>query len=185
MVKIYTRSGDDGTTCLVTGRRIGKDSLRVESYGDVDELNSLLGVAASNGLCAELAEIVTQVQSALFDLGADLACPAGEDSKIDVPRISQDHVAKLEAHIDRLTAELEPLTQFILPGGSPAASYLHLARSVCRRAERRTVTLSRLEPVSDSLLHYLNRLSDLLFTMARYQNRADQCDEITWTPSTP
>ncbi|MDP8243388.1 MAG: cob(I)yrinic acid a,c-diamide adenosyltransferase [Candidatus Hinthialibacter antarcticus] len=183
MVKIYTKTGDDGATCLVTGRRVAKDSLRVDAYGEVDELNSLLGLAIAQGAAEALRPVITKIQSALFDLGADLACPPNEESKLVVPRIQDAHVVELEGYIDRFETHLEPLRQFVLPGGSVAASYLHLARSVCRRAERRVVTLRHSEPVSETLMQYLNRLSDLLFVMARYQNAADETPEVTWTPS--
>lgn len=184
MVKIYTKTGDDGTTCLATGRRIAKDSLRVEAYGDVDELNSLLGVAISCGASEGIKTVITNVQSALFDLGADLASPPNEKTQLTIPHISQEHVQELERHIDHFEQSLEPLRQFILPGGSVCASYLHLARSVCRRAERSVVTLRHSEPVSETLMQYLNRLSDLLFILARFQNAADKHPEIIWKPST-
>ena len=182
MTKIYTKTGDDGTTCLATGRRITKDSLRVEAYGDVDELNSLLGVAVAQGLANDLQTALSKVQSTLFDLGADLASPPNEETTLSIPRISKEQVLELEGYIDHFNQSLEPLRQFILPGGSMSASYLHLARSVCRRAERRVVTLRHSEPVSDTLMQYLNRLSDLLFILARFQNASDQTPEIHWKP---
>ncbi len=183
MVKIYTKTGDDGVTCLATGRRINKDALRVEAYGEVDELNSLLGLAVAHGVSEPLQPAILKVQSTLFDLGADLACPPDEKSKMVVPRIQDAHVVELEGWIDHYEACLEPLRQFILPGGSRPASYLHMGRSVCRRAERRVVTLRHSEPVSDTLLQYLNRLSDLLFVMARYQNAVDETPEVIWKPT--
>ncbi|MBI1389894.1 MAG: cob(I)yrinic acid a,c-diamide adenosyltransferase [bacterium] len=180
MVKIYTRTGDDGTTCLATGQRLPKNARRVEAYGEADELNSVLGVILTNPLDASVAEALVRIQSHLFDLGADLACPADEAVKLAIPRISSAHVEFLEREIDRMNESLPPLRQFILPGGDRAAAHLHLARAVCRRAERQAVTLSQSEPVNTLVIQYLNRLSDLLFIMARFQNLQSGSPETVW-----
>jgi len=182
--KIYTRTGDDGTTGLLGGTRVAKDSLRIESYGDVDELNSALGVARAHGLSVEHDEIVAMVQEHLFRVGADLATPhQREEKNLWVPRVTHEEVACLEAAIDRLEEKLPPLRNFILPGGTPAGATLHLARTICRRAERHTVALVLQEPETGALpLQYLNRLSDLLFVLARAANHAAGVEEHPWTP---
>jgi cob(I)alamin adenosyltransferase len=181
-MKIYTKKGDGGTTSLFGGERVDKDSLRIEAYGTVDELNSQLGVVRSLQPAKVLHEILEQLQNDLFVLGADLATPFTAQSK-NVPRIEQRHVDVLERHIDRLDGQLSPLTTFILPGGSPIGAQLHVARAVCRRAERLTVRLSKEEAVNTLTVVYLNRLSDLLFVLARYANTIDGADETPWPPS--
>lgn len=178
-MKIYTRTGDDGTTSLFSGGRVPKHHLRVESYGTVDELNSVLGVARTMGLSASAAAHVERVQNELFALGADLATPL--DAPTDyVVRVTADQVTALETAIDTLTADLPPLTHFILPGGSPAAAMIHVARTVCRRAERLVVQLSEHEAIGDIPVHYLNRLSDFLFTLARWENQQAGIPEHEW-----
>ncbi len=184
-MKIYTRRGDDGSTGLYGGQRVSKRHPRVEAYGVVDELNALLGLAA--GQLAEdpnLAQRLRDIQSRLFDLGADLATPPGSRAAEGLPRVPASWTSELERSIDAMDAELPALRSFILPGGSPAAAYLHLARTVCRRAERRTVEAKEAgEEISPALLGYLNRLSDWLFTAARAANlRAGHAD-IPWQPS--
>jgi cob(I)alamin adenosyltransferase len=180
MVKIYTKTGDRGETSLFDGTRVLKTDPRVSAYGDVDEVQAALGVALASGLDADLAEVVVGLQRDLFALGARLADPshriAARVSKIVV---SDDSVARLEAVIDRLEGELPPLRHFILAGGSAAGAALHLARTVCRRAERAVLGLGsdRVEPV---VLIYLNRLSDLLFVMARAANHRAGAVEIEW-----
>lgn len=181
--RIYTRTGDSGETGLFGGQRVSKDDPRVEAYGTVDELNSLLGLARSWMEWSDLADLLVQIQSDLFTLGADLATPEEADTTrgpVTVMRIAAERVEALESEIDRLEAELSPLTQFILPSGVPAAGYLHLARSVCRRAERRCVTLAHNAPFNPEILRYLNRLSDLLFVMARTVNRRRGVEDVTW-----
>lgn len=181
--KIYTRTGDSGETMLLGGRRVRKDDPRVEAFGSVDELNAALGIVRS-----ELArlpqdpagtnELLSEVQHRLFDLGAELAKP-----QPDAPRtgcVADADVAALEAAIDRLEAELEPLQAFILPGGCPTAAQLHLARCVCRRAERRVVTLAGQESVRGEVIRFLNRLSDLLFVLARSVNRTAGVPDVLW-----
>lgn len=181
MAKIYTRRGDDGSTGLFGGPRVRKDDLRVSVYGDVDELNSVLGVAREE-LSGDLRDLVVALQSDLFTLGSELATPDLSKAPKSVPRISAEHVTRLEQQIDRLTAELPPQTHFVLPAGSRAGALLHLARTVCRRAERGAVSLSRSEAVSPEALAYLNRLSDLLFTLARAANIRSGAPEVPWIP---
>ena len=186
MSKIYTRRGDDGSTGLFGGPRVGKDDLRVEAYGEVDELNSALGVARcslGDERVKDLALFVDGLQSELFTLGAELATPDPASAPKGIPRIRAADVTRLEAEIDRLTAELPQMRFFILPAGSPGATALHLCRTICRRAERRMVELSRHSPVSTEALAWLNRLSDLLFTMARAANLRVGGVEVPWVAS--
>jgi cob(I)alamin adenosyltransferase len=180
ITKVYTRGGDDGSTSLGGGRRVPKDSARVEAYGTVDELNAQIGSAVASGLDPELAEILTGIQNDLFHLGSDLCTPEDEKQRRTVPRIEQRQVDALEGTMDRLTAELGPLENFILPGGSPGAARLHIARTVCRRAERDVVRLSREEPVGPHTVQYLNRLSDALFVMARRENQRSDVPDVYW-----
>jgi cob(I)alamin adenosyltransferase len=165
--KVITRTGDTGQTALVGGARVSKASLRVEAYGDVDELNSLLGLARARLTDAQIDDALAVIQNDLFTLGADLASPAD----IEVPRINDSFVATLEDFSEVFLGELEPLKEFILPGGSEAGALLHIARTVARRAERRVVALGEQETVNPAALVYMNRLSDLLFIMARAVNR--------------
>jgi cob(I)alamin adenosyltransferase len=165
--KVYTKTGDKGETSLVGGARVSKASPRVEAYGDVDELNSIIGLARASLQDDQIDETLSLIQNDLFTLGADLASP----SEIEVPRIQTSFVETLEELSDRFLAELEPLKEFILPGGSKAGATLHLARTVARRAERRAVKLSEAEDVNELAVVYLNRLSDLLFILARVVNR--------------
>lgn len=180
LTKIYTRTGDDGTTALGSKLRVPKDHPRVRAYGTVDELDSLIGVALAQGLTPRLAETLPVVQNLLFHLGADLSFPANEGKEFNIPRIKPEHIEWQEKLIDELNAQVGPLENFILPGGSPGAAALQLARTVCRRAERELVTLAREEEVSAEALPYLNRLSDLLFVMARYENKQRGVDEPLW-----
>jgi cob(I)alamin adenosyltransferase len=185
-LRIYTRTGDKGETGLFGGQRVGKDDLRVEAYGTVDELNALLGLAATKSGSEGLGPLIARLQNELFDLGSDLATPQenGEThGKITVPRVTADQVANLETEIDGLEAELSPLRQFILPGGTELAAILHFARTVCRRAERRAVALARSENVNPEAIRYLNRLSDLLFVMARFANAQKNVTDVPWKPS--
>jgi len=183
--KIYTKTGDAGTTGLGTGERVRKDGLRIAAYGTVDETNATLGMvrihlAGHPGLDAKLARI----QNDLFDLGADLCVPdRGKKLDYEPLRISDDQVVRLEAEIDEMNAELKPLKSFVLPGGSPASAALHVARTVCRRAEREMVALSAQEnePVGAAALKYINRLSDFLFVAGRYVNDRGKSD-VLWVP---
>ena len=171
--KIYTRTGDEGTTGLGDGTRVPKDSLRVEAYGTVDECNSAVGmVLAVPDVPADIRDILTQVQHDLFDLGGELCIPGHS-------AIKDAHVERLEQALDALNENLPPLKEFILPGGNTAAATAHVARAVCRRAERRVVSLAHTETVNAPVLGYLNRLSDLLFVIARVLARADG-GEVLW-----
>lgn len=180
-MKIYTKTGDSGETGLWGGLRVGKDSARVQAYGTVDECNAAIGVAraalAASPATAELDTLLARIQDQLFVVGADLATP-GEAANI--PRIGPAEVATLEQTIDSLEAELAPLKQFILPGGAPGAAQLHLARTVCRRAERCVVALAREEPVGEQVGVYLNRLSDCLFVLARAANARAGVPDVPW-----
>src|SRR5947209_9032722 len=170
--RIYTKTGDDGTTALGSGERRPKYDLRVEAYGTVDETNAAIGVARLHVASAgELDRMLGLIQNDLFDLGADLAVPQRE-GKAERLRVLSSQVERLERDIDRLNEKLSPLTSFILPGGTPAAAYLHVARTICRRAERVIVELAANpdEPVSEAAIHYMNRLSDFLFVAARAAN---------------
>lgn len=166
-MKIYTKTGDRGQTGLIGGKRVSKASLRIESYGSVDEANSVLGVALNQLEKAPLYDKIRRIQNDLHRVCADLADPNFAGS---TPRVSAAHVAALEKECDELEAQLPPLTQFVLPGGTPAAAQLHWARTVARRAERRVVELAAHEEVNAFVIQYLNRLSDLLFLMARWAN---------------
>ena len=166
-MKIYTRTGDLGETGLFGGPRVGKDMARIEAFGTIDELNAVLGAVRAEALSGDVDQVLERIQRALLDLGAELASP--HPVKQGTRKIDRPDVSALEAQIDRFQESLEPLDEFILPGGNRAAALLHLARTVCRRAERRLVTLVRhsQEEISLPLLAYLNRLSDLLFVLAR------------------
>ena len=180
LTTIYTRTGDDGTTALGTRSRVSKDALRVRAFGDIDELNSLLGLALAGGLCHELAAEIPSIQHELFNLGSELAFPVEGEEEALVPGIASHHVENLEQMIDKLNAAVGPLENFILPGGSPGAAHLQVTRAVCRRAERNIVTLARDENIGEQLLCYINRLSDALFVMARYENKARKVEEPLW-----
>lgn len=172
---LYTRAGDGGETSLFGGQRVPKDHPRVAAYGALDELNSCLGVAIAFLRQRRVAALLREVQSDLFQLGAELASPGSDRFRLPAQRVGE-----LERLIDRYDARLAPLKSFVLPGGAPAAALLHLARTLCRRAEREAVALSRREEVSPQVLAYLNRLSDLLFVLARYVNRAEGRQETPW-----
>ena len=181
-MKIYTRRGDGGETDLFGGERVGKDHRRVEVYGAVDELNAFVGVCAAASSHDDLLEICRTVQGLLFDLGGYLASPdERRREKSSVPEPRAEDVEALERAIDSLETELAPLKCFILPGGTSASAAFHVARTVCRRAERRAVELHREEALSAASLRYLNRLSDLLFVMARIENARAGVDDVEWT----
>ncbi|MFL5674723.1 MAG: cob(I)yrinic acid a,c-diamide adenosyltransferase [Chloroflexota bacterium] len=182
--RIYTKTGDAGTTGLGGGQRVPKDSGRVETYGTVDELNSQIGVALATGLCERLAAELPLIQNELFDLGADLATPATSQARHPVPTVEVRHIDKLERLIDEFNDVVGPLTNFLLPGGAPGAAQLHVARTICRRAERAATTLAREETIGVTVLPYLNRLSDALFVMARYENHERGVAEPLWAPGT-
>jgi cob(I)alamin adenosyltransferase len=180
LTKIYTRSGDDGTTSLGSRARVPKESLRVSAYGTVDELNSVLGVALAHGLVARLAETLPVIQNELFHLGSDLCFLEEDKETYQIPQIEARHVTALEELIDEMTAVTGSLENFILPGGVLGAAQLHVARTVCRRAERLVIALSREEAVGAFVIPYLNRLSDALFVMARYENKRRGVAEPLW-----
>ncbi len=183
ITKVYTRSGDGGETRLGGGQKVPKDCSRIDALGAVDELNSVLGLALAAGLAAPISEGLRRVQNELFDLGAELSVLEEDRSRIESLRIEGRHVQALEAEMDGNLARLGPLNEFVLPGGSAGAAWLHLARTVCRRAERLVVALSHKEPVSPSVLAYLNRLSDWLFVLARVENEAQGVPDTFWDPS--
>lgn len=178
-MKIYTKTGDKGETALFGGERVPKDALRIEAYGSVDELNCIIGVIRSHKPHRSIDRILVKIQNQLFELGADLATPIAHKSGL-IPRMKKSHSSSLEKIIDVLDTQLLPLKTFILPGGTTVASQLHLARTVCRRAERNVVRLSRNEDIGDAVIIYLNRLSDLLFVMARFANHLDGKEEVRW-----
>jgi cob(I)alamin adenosyltransferase len=180
LTKIYTRKGDSGETALGGGQRVSKDDLRVQVYGTVDELNSLVGLALAHGLSARLAELLPPIQNELFHLGSDLCFLETDKAQTNLPQIDERRVQKLEAIIDEMTAVVGPLENFILPGGAVGAAYLHVARTVCRRAEREAVALARQDAVGAYVIQYLNRLSDALFVMARFENHQRQVTEPLW-----
>jgi len=180
ITKVYTRTGDDGTTGLGGGQRVPKESPRVAAYGTVDELNAVLGAAVAVGLVERLGEPLKKIQNDLFHLGSDLCILEEDKERMPVPQIEERHVVFLERLMDSLSEELEPLENFILPGGSAGAAQLHVARTVCRRAEREVIELSREEAVGEKVGPYLNRLSDALFVMARYENLKRGRGDVLW-----
>ncbi len=181
-MKIYTRTGDKGTTALFGGERVPKTHRRIEAYGTIDEVNSLVGLARAHlgtgDRTAPADHILSNVQSDLFIVGADLATPS--ESKARVPRVTSEHIARLESDIDALEKDLDPLKRFILPGGSMAGSVLHVARTVCRRAERLVLRAAEDEDVGATTAVYLNRLSDLLFVAARWVNKREGVQDTPW-----
>ena len=182
LTRIYTKTGDEGMTGLGGGRRVPKDSARVRAYGTVDELNSAIGVALALGLSERLASELGSIQNELFDLGSDLCWPEDDERRARIPTVRPKHVRRLEGLIDELNEVVGPLTNFLLPGGAPGAAQLHLARTICRRAEREAITLSHEEPIGELVLPYLNRLSDALFVMARFENHERGVAEPLWQP---
>jgi len=179
--KIYTRTGDEGKTSLGDGTRLPKFHLRVAAYGSVDEANSVLGVAHLHVNDPNVSKLLRHIQNDLFDVGGDLCRPEKPDAAAPSLRVTEGQVTWLENQIDHFNAELAPLDSFVLPGGSPAAAYLHLARTVTRRAERDIARLSADGPVNPAVLHYINRLSDLLFVLARFLNDKGK-DDVRWQP---
>ena len=176
MARIYTRTGDDGTTGLIGGKRVTKDSPYTQACGSLDELNALIGVARSHSLPEDVDRVLQRVQDELFTIGAELAVPGGSP-RAPESKIGDDEIRRLETEIDAIEDRLEPLRQFILPGGSVAGAELHLARTVARRAERNCVALSRMETIRPVILRYLNRLSDLCFVLARHVNKQQSIPE--------
>lgn len=180
-MKLYTKRGDDGHTDLIGGVRVSKNHLRVSAYGAVDELNATIGLALADCAIDAINDALITIQGRLFDLGADLATPGS--GKSSSSRINADHVADLEAQIDAATNDLEPLRSFILPGGTVLAARLHIARTVCRRAEREVVALTEHEAVDPTATIYLNRLADLLFALARLANAKAGVADVPWLPA--
>lgn len=180
-MKIYTKTGDDGTTGLFGGTRVPKDHLRIEAYGTVDELNSVLGIAQSSDMPETMSSAMLHLSSLLLTVGADLATPLNPPPRYAIPRVTQEDSKWLEGLIDTYEENLEPLKSFILPGGTQAASHLHLARTVCRRAERCVVALGREEDIGTTVQPFLNRLSDFLFVAARMANYCAGVKDIPWT----
>jgi cob(I)alamin adenosyltransferase len=179
--KIYTRTGDEGKTSLGDGSRLPKFHLRVTAYGSIDESNSVIGLAILHVSEHDVLQLLRHIQNDLFDVGADLCRPEQPAAVKPMLRITEEQVKWLEDQIDHFNADLEPLNSFVLPGGSPASAYLHLARTVTRRAERDVVRLSADEPVNSAVLRYVNRLSDLLFVLARYLNQKGR-EDVRWQP---
>ncbi|MDH5673955.1 MAG: cob(I)yrinic acid a,c-diamide adenosyltransferase [Myxococcales bacterium] len=183
-MKVYTKTGDRGETGLFGGARVSKASARVDAYGDVDELNSTLGMVLVHAPPAAVARELERIQGELFQLGAELSCVPGKSDKLSTPLLDESQVLALETAIDCLEERLEPLTSFVLPGGSASAAALHVARTVCRRAERKLVALIADESLRPELIRYLNRLSDLLFVMARFSNAEAKRPDVPWNPRT-
>lgn len=189
-MKLYTKQGDAGQTQLFGGQRVSKDDLRVEAYGTVDELNAVVGLCVT--ACEEpgMRAMLTAIQNRLFEVGSDLATPrardgeedAGEGATSRVPVIGAEQIAQAEGWIDELCGQVPPMRYFVLPGGTELSARLHVARTVCRRAERRVVTLSKVEPVSEAVGIYLNRLSDLFFAMSRRANAWSGVEDVPWVP---
>lgn len=180
-MKLYTKTGDDGTTGLFGGARVKKASERVEAYGTVDELNAALGLARAHGLSAFCEGVLARVQSELFVLGAELACVPGKEANMKMKLLDAEDSTALERAIDSAEEGLPPLKSFVLPGGTLGAAALHLARTICRRAERAVLTVSE-PPARREVVVYLNRLSDLLFVMARYENAQAHVPDVPWAP---
>ncbi|PQJ77921.1 cob(I)yrinic acid a,c-diamide adenosyltransferase [Polaribacter porphyrae] len=187
-MKIYTKTGDKGTTALFGGTRVKKYNLRIESYGTVDELNSYIGLIKDQEISEEIKESLLKIQNELFTLGAMLATPPEKETlksgkeRLNIPKINEESIIFLENDIDKMDAELPQMTHFILPGGHQAVSFCHIARCVCRRAERLSVELNDEESINNNVIKYLNRLSDFLFTLARKLSKDLSVEEIKWIP---
>jgi cob(I)alamin adenosyltransferase len=182
-MKIYTKGGDEGETGLFGGQRVSKDIERIEAYGTIDELNSFIGLAAVEIRDQKIIALLEKIQSYLFTLGADLSSPDTEkNKKKNIPRVTEEYSLELEKEIDYYDSQNEELKNFILPGGNKGASLLHICRTICRRAERRVVTLNKKENIGKNILIFLNRLSDLFFVLARYQNKISGIEDKKWIP---
>lgn len=187
-MKIYTKTGDKGTTALFGGTRVKKYNLRIESYGTVDELNSYIGLIKDQEIASSIKESLLTIQTELFTLGAMLATPPEKETlksgkeRLNIPKIDEASILFLENEIDKMDAELPQMTHFILPGGHQAVSFCHIARCVCRRAERLSVELNDNETINNDIIKYLNRLSDYLFTLARKLSKDLSVEEIKWIP---
>ncbi len=187
-MKIYTKTGDAGTTALFGGSRVPKHNIRIESYGTVDELNSYLGLVRTQDIDPRSKEIIIYIQDRLFTLGAILATDPARavlksgKERLNIPRIEEEDITLLETEMDRMNDDLPPMTHFILPGGNTTVSYCHIARTVCRRAERRVTLLNENEPIDKLVIKYLNRLSDYLFVLARKLSNDTNAEETQWIP---
>jgi cob(I)alamin adenosyltransferase len=181
VTKIYTKTGDKGTTQLLSVGRVPKNHLRLQAYGEIDELNSVIGLARAQGLSPPLDPWLLGIQNTLFVLSSEIAVPKPDEINMPIPKLQASDTAELEKMIDELDGSLDPLKNFILPGGTPGAAQLHVARTVCRRAERALQTLHQSETLSPDALTYINRLSDLLFTMARFENRKRGVSDTAWS----
>jgi len=181
-MKIYTKTGDKGTTALFTGTRVPKHHIRIESYGTIDELNAFLGLLRDQEMDSHSKKTITLIQEKLFTVGSILATEPKKDSRLKIPRINADDIALLEREMDTMNENLPQMTHFILPGGHPTVSYCHIARTVCRRAERMISYLNENEPLPETLLSYINRLSDYLFVLARKLSKDVKADEVKWIP---
>ncbi|TMU57165.1 cob(I)yrinic acid a,c-diamide adenosyltransferase [Flagellimonas algicola] len=181
-MKIYTKTGDKGTTALFTGKRVPKHHIRIESYGTIDELNSFLGLLRDLEMDEHTKAVLSLVQNKLFTVGAILATEPTKENRLKIPRISEADIHLLEKEMDQMNEELPEMSHFILPGGHTTVSYCHIARTVCRRAERMISYLHENDPVPESLLSYINRLSDYLFVLARKLSKELQAEEVKWIP---
>jgi len=187
-MKVYTKTGDKGTTALFGGTRVPKDHIRIESYGTVDELNSHIGLIRDQEINSNYKEILIEIQDRLFTAGAILATPPDKETlkngkpRLNIPKISENDIELLENEIDAMESDLPPMTHFVLPGGHTTVSYCHIARCVCRRAERLSVHLAHIEPIDELVLKYLNRLSDYLFVLARKLSADLNAEEVKWIP---
>lgn len=180
-MKIYTKTGDKGETSLFGAGRVSKDNIRIEAYGTVDELNSFIGLAITETKSDEVKQTLIKIQNQLFNLGSDLATPDEIDSKnISIPRITQEDYKYIEQQIDFFSEKLDELKYFILPGGTKSSAILHIARTICRRAERRVVALNNTVKINSNIIIFLNRISDLLFVLARYENKISGINDIKW-----
>lgn len=181
-MKIYTKTGDKGTTSLFTGKRVPKHHIRIESYGTIDELNASLGLLRDQAIDSHSRDLLAQVQYKLFTVGAILATEPKKEERLKIPKINQEDISILEKEIDQMNKELPKMTHFILPGGHTIVSYCHISRTICRRAERMISYLHENEPIPDSVLAYINRLSDYLFVLARKLSKDLQAEEVKWIP---
>lgn len=181
--KIYTKTGDRGTTSLIGGTKVSKSHLRIDTYGTVDELNSWIGVVSDHTADENIKRVLKEIQDRLFTIGSSLACDPLKEPKLKIPDLHEGDITFLESEIDRMSAELPEMKSFVLPGGAPVVSFAHVARCVCRRAERLCVALNEVdEEVEDLVLKYLNRLSDHLFMLSRYVGQLQGAEEIKWQP---
>ncbi len=181
-MKIYTKTGDKATTALFTGKRVPKHHIRIESYGTVDELNSFLGLIRDQNFDSHYKEMLAKIQNKLFTVGAILATEPSKDNRLKIPRIQEEDITLLEQEMDQMNTQLPEMTHFILPGGHTTVSYCHVARTVCRRAERMISYLHEEEPVPEGVLKYMNRLSDYIFVLARKLSKDLEAEEVKWIP---